>query len=119
MQTGGFKGAARGRLRREGGGAGGLGPAVGAPHVFRDISLVSEENSVFTFLFLPQKYPPYISSSIPFLGHAIAFGKSPIEFLENAYDKVRFLTRMAERVLKYFCVSIKLCLKTAESLLLP
>ncbi|MEE6466652.1 hypothetical protein FKM82_007015 [Ascaphus truei] len=33
------------------------------------------------------KYPPYISSSIPFLGHAIAFGKSPIEFLENAYDK--------------------------------
>ncbi|KAM6101409.1 lanosterol 14-alpha demethylase [Theristicus caerulescens] len=34
-----------------------------------------------------RKYPPYISSSIPFLGHAIAFGKSPIEFLENAYDK--------------------------------
>uniref|UniRef100_A0A7N6AFD2 Lanosterol 14-alpha demethylase n=1 Tax=Anabas testudineus TaxID=64144 RepID=A0A7N6AFD2_ANATE len=32
-------------------------------------------------------YPPYIPSSIPFLGHAIAFGKSPIEFLENAYDK--------------------------------
>uniref|UniRef100_A0AAQ5X9V8 Lanosterol 14-alpha demethylase n=1 Tax=Amphiprion ocellaris TaxID=80972 RepID=A0AAQ5X9V8_AMPOC len=34
-----------------------------------------------------EKYPPYIPSSIPFLGHAIAFGKSPIEFLENAYDK--------------------------------
>uniref|UniRef100_A0A8P4KMW7 Lanosterol 14-alpha demethylase n=1 Tax=Dicentrarchus labrax TaxID=13489 RepID=A0A8P4KMW7_DICLA len=34
-----------------------------------------------------QKYPPYIPSSIPFLGHAIAFGKSPIEFLENAYEK--------------------------------
>ncbi|XP_068603327.1 lanosterol 14-alpha demethylase [Brachionichthys hirsutus] len=33
------------------------------------------------------KYPPYIPSSIPFLGHAIAFGKSPIEFLENAYEK--------------------------------
>ncbi|OCT73997.1 hypothetical protein XELAEV_18032959mg, partial [Xenopus laevis] len=33
------------------------------------------------------KYPPYISSNIPFLGHAIAFGKSPISFLENAYDK--------------------------------
>ncbi|XP_066571553.1 lanosterol 14-alpha demethylase [Amia ocellicauda] len=33
------------------------------------------------------KYPPYIPSSIPFLGHAIAFGKSPIEFLEQAYDK--------------------------------
>uniref|UniRef100_A0A8D2LP03 Lanosterol 14-alpha demethylase n=1 Tax=Varanus komodoensis TaxID=61221 RepID=A0A8D2LP03_VARKO len=34
-----------------------------------------------------QKYPPYISSNIPFLGHAIAFGKNPIEFLENAYGK--------------------------------
>uniref|UniRef100_A0AAY4C020 Lanosterol 14-alpha demethylase n=1 Tax=Denticeps clupeoides TaxID=299321 RepID=A0AAY4C020_9TELE len=34
-----------------------------------------------------EKYPPYIPSSIPFLGHAIAFGKSPIEFLENAYEK--------------------------------
>ncbi|XP_076611558.1 lanosterol 14-alpha demethylase [Chaetodon auriga] len=34
-----------------------------------------------------QKYPPHIPSSIPFLGHAIAFGKSPIEFLENAYEK--------------------------------
>lgn len=33
------------------------------------------------------KTPPYIFSPIPFLGHAIAFGKSPIEFLENAYDK--------------------------------
>uniref|UniRef100_A0AAX7VPG1 Lanosterol 14-alpha demethylase n=1 Tax=Astatotilapia calliptera TaxID=8154 RepID=A0AAX7VPG1_ASTCA len=33
------------------------------------------------------KHPPYIPSSIPFLGHAIAFGKSPIEFLENAYNK--------------------------------
>uniref|UniRef100_A0A3Q3MSW6 Lanosterol 14-alpha demethylase n=2 Tax=Mastacembelus armatus TaxID=205130 RepID=A0A3Q3MSW6_9TELE len=33
------------------------------------------------------KHPPYIPSSIPFLGHAIAFGKSPIEFLENAYEK--------------------------------
>ncbi|KAM9495668.1 lanosterol 14-alpha demethylase [Clarias gariepinus] len=33
------------------------------------------------------KYPPYIPSSLPFLGHAIAFGKSPIEFLENAYEK--------------------------------
>jgi len=35
-----------------------------------------------------QKYPPYIPSSVPFLGHAIAFGKSPIEFLEQAYEKV-------------------------------
>ncbi|XP_032339912.1 lanosterol 14-alpha demethylase isoform X2 [Camelus ferus] len=34
------------------------------------------------------KSPPYIFSPIPFLGHAIAFGNSPIEFLENAYEKV-------------------------------
>ncbi|XP_003969409.2 lanosterol 14-alpha demethylase [Takifugu rubripes] len=33
------------------------------------------------------KHPPYIPSCIPFLGHAISFGKSPIEFLENAYEK--------------------------------
>lgn len=32
-------------------------------------------------------YPPFISSPVPFLGHAVAFGKSPIEFLENAYEK--------------------------------
>jgi len=40
------------------------------------------------FCFLLQKSPPYIFSPVPFLGHAIAFGKSPIEFLENAYEKV-------------------------------
>uniref|UniRef100_A0A4W3K0L3 Lanosterol 14-alpha demethylase n=1 Tax=Callorhinchus milii TaxID=7868 RepID=A0A4W3K0L3_CALMI len=40
--------------------------------------------NVISFL---QKYPPYIHSNIPFLGHAISFGKSPIEFLENAYNK--------------------------------
>ncbi|XP_062871273.1 lanosterol 14-alpha demethylase [Trichomycterus rosablanca] len=34
-----------------------------------------------------EKNPPYIPSTLPFLGHAIAFGKSPIEFLENAYKK--------------------------------
>ncbi|KAL8165165.1 UNVERIFIED_CONTAM: hypothetical protein K2H54_032245 [Gekko kuhli] len=34
-----------------------------------------------------EKYPPFISSNIPFLGHAVAFGKSPIEFLEDAYEK--------------------------------
>ncbi|XP_060052234.1 lanosterol 14-alpha demethylase isoform X2 [Erinaceus europaeus] len=33
------------------------------------------------------KTPPYIFSPVPFLGHAVAFGKSPIEFLENAYEK--------------------------------
>ncbi|CAL8396854.1 unnamed protein product [Gadus morhua 'NCC'] len=33
------------------------------------------------------KYPPYIPSRIPFLGQAVAFGKSPIEFLEKAYEK--------------------------------
>lgn len=41
------------------------------------------------FLWFPQKYPPRIPSSIPFLGHAVAFGRSPIEFLEQAYEKVR------------------------------
>uniref|UniRef100_A0A672MAC9 Lanosterol 14-alpha demethylase n=1 Tax=Sinocyclocheilus grahami TaxID=75366 RepID=A0A672MAC9_SINGR len=34
-----------------------------------------------------RKYPPHIPSSIPFLGHAVAFGRSPIEFLEQAYEK--------------------------------
>ncbi|XP_070566082.1 lanosterol 14-alpha demethylase-like [Ptychodera flava] len=34
-----------------------------------------------------EKYPPYISSKIPFLGQAIAFNKSPLDFLENAYIK--------------------------------
>ncbi|XP_035379733.1 lanosterol 14-alpha demethylase [Electrophorus electricus] len=34
-----------------------------------------------------EKYPPHIPASIPVLGNAIAFGKSPIEFLENAYEK--------------------------------
>ncbi|XP_034017218.1 lanosterol 14-alpha demethylase [Thalassophryne amazonica] len=33
------------------------------------------------------RYPPHIPSCLPFLGHALAFGKSPIEFLENAYEK--------------------------------
>ncbi|TTZ70360.1 Lanosterol 14-alpha demethylase [Bagarius yarrelli] len=33
------------------------------------------------------KFPPYIPSGLPFLGHAIAFGKNPIVFLENAYEK--------------------------------
>ncbi|KAA0709892.1 Lanosterol 14-alpha demethylase [Triplophysa tibetana] len=33
------------------------------------------------------KYPPHIPSSVPFLGHAVAFGRSPIEFLEQAYEK--------------------------------
>lgn len=57
-----------------------------------DSVIISEENTVIIFFFLLQNYPPFISSGIPFLGHAIAFGKSPIEFLENAYDKVCFPT---------------------------
>ena len=32
--------------------------------------------------------PPHIPSSIPFLGQAISFGTSPIEFLLAAYEKV-------------------------------
>uniref|UniRef100_UPI00358F2054 lanosterol 14-alpha demethylase isoform X1 n=1 Tax=Myxine glutinosa TaxID=7769 RepID=UPI00358F2054 len=31
--------------------------------------------------------PPYIPSPFPLIGHAIAFGKSPIEFLEKAYKQ--------------------------------
>ncbi|GFN73745.1 lanosterol 14-alpha demethylase [Plakobranchus ocellatus] len=33
------------------------------------------------------KTPPHIPSSIPFLGQAVSFGSSPIEFLLAAYDK--------------------------------
>ncbi|XP_053322860.1 lanosterol 14-alpha demethylase [Spea bombifrons] len=45
---------------------------------FKHLQTVDTENA---------KAPPFIPSFIPFLGHAIAFGKSPIEFLENAYEK--------------------------------
>lgn len=38
-----------------------------------------EENDV--------KVPPHIPSSIPFLGHAISFGQSPIDFLVAAHEK--------------------------------
>lgn len=57
-------------------------------------ALVSSHCYFFIVIYLclsGQKHPPYIPSSIPFLGHAIAFGKSPIEFLENAYNKVSVL----------------------------
>ncbi|KAI8777870.1 lanosterol 14-alpha demethylase [Biomphalaria glabrata] len=33
------------------------------------------------------KIPPVIPSTIPFLGHAVSFGSSPIEFLLAAYEK--------------------------------
>lgn len=64
--------------------------SLSAQHILlvHESVIISEENKVLIFLFLLQNYPPFISSGIPFLGHAIAFGKSPIEFLENAYDKV-------------------------------
>lgn len=35
-----------------------------------------------------QIHPPHIPSPVPFLGHAIQFGKSPIEFLLKAYNEV-------------------------------
>jgi hypothetical protein len=50
------------------------------------------------FIFFLQKSPPHIYSPIPFLGHAIAFGKSPIEFLENAYEKVSLRNRQRQRL---------------------
>ncbi|KAK2150111.1 hypothetical protein LSH36_423g02010 [Paralvinella palmiformis] len=34
-----------------------------------------------------QKLPPHIPSSIPYLGHAISFGQTPIEFLIAAYQR--------------------------------
>ena len=40
------------------------------------------------FFLFQQKLPPHIPSSIPFLGHAISFGQSPLEFLHVAYQKV-------------------------------
>ena len=40
------------------------------------------------FFLFQQKLPPHIPSSIPFLGHAVSFGQSPLEFLHVAYQKV-------------------------------
>lgn len=37
---------------------------------------------------LVQNIPPHIPSTIPFLGHAVSFGTSPVEFLLAAYEKV-------------------------------
>ncbi|XP_014661368.1 PREDICTED: lanosterol 14-alpha demethylase-like [Priapulus caudatus] len=34
-----------------------------------------------------QNLPPVIPHSVPFLGHAVAFGQDPINFLKTAYDK--------------------------------
>nr|AEL12458.1 14a demethylase [Strongylocentrotus intermedius] len=33
------------------------------------------------------KLPPHLPTGIPFLGQAVAFNKSPIDFLEDAYEK--------------------------------
>ncbi|KAI3388443.1 hypothetical protein SNEBB_011022 [Seison nebaliae] len=47
---------------------------------------------LFYFLFFNQpklsaKHPPFIPSTIPFLGHAVSFGKNPVEFLLAAYKE--------------------------------
>lgn len=34
-----------------------------------------------------ENIPPHIPSTIPFLGHAVSFGTSPVEFLLAAYEK--------------------------------
>lgn len=34
-----------------------------------------------------ENLPPHVPSSIPFLGHAVTFGKNPIEFLMKAHQK--------------------------------
>jgi len=39
-------------------------------------------------MLLLQNIPPHIPSTIPFLGHAVSFGKAPVEFLTAAYEKV-------------------------------
>lgn len=38
-------------------------------------------------LLAERKRPPYIFPPVPFLGHAIAFGKNPTESLKNRYGK--------------------------------
>ena len=43
---------------------------------------------IFVLLFQDGPLPPHIPSTIPFLGQAISFGASPIEFLLAAYQKV-------------------------------
>ncbi|XP_077363808.1 lanosterol 14-alpha demethylase isoform X3 [Festucalex cinctus] len=61
--------------------------------LFLAVSVVTLTLGYFYSKILPRQtsdknvYPPYIPSSVPFLGHAVAFGKSPIDFLENAYEK--------------------------------
>jgi len=47
-----------------------------------DGSIISCDFPIF------QKLPPHIPSSIPYLGHAISFGQTPIEFLIAAYQRV-------------------------------
>lgn len=42
----------------------------------------------FIHLQVEGKIPPHIPSTIPFLGQALSFGTSPIEFLLVAYEKV-------------------------------
>ncbi|KAK7499446.1 hypothetical protein BaRGS_00009421 [Batillaria attramentaria] len=42
-----------------------------------------------------EKLPPHIPSTIPFLGQAISFGQSPIEFLLAAYEKYGPVFRVA------------------------
>ena len=37
-----------------------------------------------------QCLPPHIPSLIPYLGHAVEFGKNPIQFLIDARKKVKF-----------------------------
>ena len=47
------------------------------------------EFSYACFRFSPQMPPPpHIPSSIPFLGHAVSFGRNPIQFLLKAQEKV-------------------------------
>ena len=44
---------------------------------------------VFTLVIM-QRLPPHIPSSIPYLGHAVEFGRNPIKFLLEARKKVNY-----------------------------
>ena len=57
-------------------------------------------------ILLFQNSPPHIPSTIPFLGHAVSFGTSPVEFLLAAYEKVSCYFKV------FFAVS--LCLSASK-----
>ena len=41
-------------------------------------------------MLIMQDIPPHIPSPVPFLGHAVGFGRDPINFLIKAHKKVSY-----------------------------